>query len=141
MNQNVQKFIIQRFVSVFGLPKTERMEDYYREWHKALKGFTAEALEHGADVMVRQHKFQRWPTIGEVYEACGTYTPPHKPEAPKAPAEVYPPPSEEAKARVRALAAEFRKSVQAMTINDKPRRKLPVPDRTFFEQRRKVGGE
>lgn len=80
MNQNVQKLMLSRFIALYGAPASEDLEMFYEEYHKALKGFTVDALQHGADKVIAHHRFQSWPTVGECYACCESYKPPRRPE-------------------------------------------------------------
>ena len=141
MNQNVQKLMLSRFIALYGAPVSEDLEMFYEEYHKALKGFTVEALQHGADKVISHHRFQSWPTVGECYASCESYKPPRRAEsrdeyearmavalsAPQAKA------NPEHIAETNRMWAEIRANILTNTSGSAGKTK--TYDRTYFENR------
>jgi hypothetical protein len=134
MNQNVHKLMLARFLELYGEPtKPENVEAFLGEYHHALKGYSAEAIRLGADQVIRENTFRAWPTVGECAKACQAHYRP-APSAPQA-EEARREPTPEEQSRVLALAAEFRKSVKSMALEQEPKRQRPAPDRRYFAER------
>lgn len=98
--------LIDRFMAVFGEPKTVDVDKFLDEYAKALRGLDARVLEKAGDTIIKRSTF--WPRPAEVYA-----------EAEKAAAVLYAArgrdefktyrkePTPEEKARVRAMCEEF----------------------------------
>jgi hypothetical protein len=61
---------VERLSAVYGPPKTENVEQFAREYSKALDGFTAEELRAASDALLMGRKFSSWPTIAECMDAA-----------------------------------------------------------------------
>jgi hypothetical protein len=137
--KHVLTAVVSRFVTLYGEPRTDNAEALYSEYVRALKDFDEEALNLAVDEVVRMHTFPTWPTPGEVYkqalsEAAKLYAKRPKPRYDQfddLPASGKLEPSEEEKARNRAIIEEM-KRVHATRWRDGP--EMPTPDRAFMEQ-------
>lgn len=69
---SVKEHIVQRFFTVYGNPKTNDKAAFFAEYEKALNGTDPEILRLAADLVIKQHTFTNWPTIGECVEAVKT---------------------------------------------------------------------
>lgn len=70
MNQNVQKLVLARFSALYGAPQAENAEAFVGEYHRALKGYTSDALTFAADRVISRNTYRAWPTVGECVEAA-----------------------------------------------------------------------
>lgn len=139
MNENVQTFVINRFARLYGAPDTQSPELFIAEYGRALSGFPANVLRVAVDRIVDENEFKFWPTIGTCVKACRRLMPEPVQHYPKDDRDL-PPPTEESKARCRALAAELRATVALQNIvTGKLGRSPPPTDRDAWNARQVVG--
>ena len=115
MTAHVQNFVIDRFLMLYGTPNTDNVDGFFREYIRALSGFPADVLDRGISRVIEEHEFASWPTVGTCVKACRRLIPEPVPQFPKDDRDL-PPPTPEAKARCRALAAELRATVGLQNI-------------------------
>lgn len=115
MNPNVQDLVLNRFAALYGAPDTEDPGLFVSEYGRALSGFPADVLRRGIDRVVDENDFKSWPTVGACKKACQRLMPEPVLQFPKDDRDL-PPPTPEAKARCRALAAELRATVGLQNI-------------------------
>lgn len=84
MNQTVFINFIDRFLTVYGQPKSDRPDAFIDEYAKALHGFSAVILEKAASRIMSMHEYPTWPALGECVKVCREIAwemnPPPKPE-------------------------------------------------------------
>ena len=147
MNQNVHKLMLSRFIVLYGAPQAPETQAFIDEYHRALKGYTSEALQHGADLVIKQNTFRSWPTVGECVKACDSYRPPRQPIRefePGLPAPTDPETPEQRRQReafhaeTMRMLADFKASIASNNvIGGKDAGKRTIPNRTFFENRKR----
>jgi hypothetical protein len=145
MIQDVQKLMLARFSALYGAPAAPNPQAVIDEYTHALKGFTLEALQHGADKVIAENTFRAWPTVGECVKACRDYRAPRSfgnaPLHPSDDAVILPPgdhvrTAEEREAhiaRTMEMIAELKATAQANVTGE--RGKKLAPDRNFFAAR------
>ena len=101
----VKELIIQRFLTLYGPPKTNDKKAFFAEYQRALGGVAPDILKAAADKAIDGHTYPSWPTIGEVVEAVKSVAEQRAMERLRMPqpVEQRPEPSPEQKARVDAL--------------------------------------
>lgn len=62
--------ILQRFLTLYGEPKTDDPKLFFAEYRKALKGFDPRVLDRASDIVIKAHRYASWPTLGTVIEAA-----------------------------------------------------------------------
>ena len=62
--------MIEKFVTLYGDPKTEDPKDFLAEYSAALKGFDKPTLKLAAQNIARTRMVRGWPTIAECLEAA-----------------------------------------------------------------------
>lgn len=111
--------LLSRFVTVFGEPKTDDVDGFFREYEKALSGFHPKVIGHTADAVIKSATF--WPRPAEIVkkaeEVAAILFPP-KPWRDRD-AEFRREPTAEEKARVRAMLKEF--FAEQVTVSETPR--------------------
>lgn len=65
----VEEYFTRRFMVLYGAPNTVDPAAFVAEYNKALAGTDADLLQIASDLVVKQHKFRNWPTVGECVEA------------------------------------------------------------------------
>lgn len=65
----VDQHVIQRFLVLYGEPKTIDLEALSSEYRDALDGTDATLLVDAVKLLRDQHKFPTWPTVGECKDA------------------------------------------------------------------------
>jgi hypothetical protein len=139
VNQNVQTLVIDRFANLYGAPETEDPSQFMAEYSRALSGFPAAVIKSAIDRIIDENEYRFWPTVGTCKKACQRLMPEPVLQFPKTDRDL-PPPTPEAKARCRALAAELRATVgRNNVVGDRPRQKFMPPDREAWTARRAVG--
>ena len=136
---DVQELMLSRFLTLYGEPKTDNLEAFFDEYERALKGTAREILQLAADRVIRAQEFRSWPTPGECVKACQAEAERKAIERERfKPADLeradrsWPAPSEESKARVRALVETMKRGIAVSG---------PVPGGTLTEKsQRMVGG-
>lgn len=107
---DVRKHFLEKFLLLYGEPKTTDVGAFFAEYQRALKGYTAQALEAGANKLIDAHTFKSWPTIAECRKAIESAMPR---------AQQYHVASEwkedgpEAKARTQAVYEQFVRDMEA----------------------------
>ena len=104
--------MINRFATMWGEPKTDNVDRYLHEYHRALSGTDPDLLEAATAACIDSETY--WPRVAIVKQQVEIasarrfrHTPPeHQP--------IGPPPSPEMKARVAALFAKGKAALQAM---------------------------
>lgn len=66
----IQIKFVERLAAVFGPPKTENLQEFAREYARALADFSADELRAAGDGILHSRRFSAWPTIAECTEAC-----------------------------------------------------------------------
>lgn len=62
--------LIERFLTLFGDPKTTDVRGFLTEYAKALQGYTKAELQAAADELIGHQEYRSWPTIAECKKAC-----------------------------------------------------------------------
>ena len=62
--------LIEKFVTLYGEPKTEDPKDFLAEYAAALKGFDKATLKLAAQNIARTRMVRAWPTIAECIDAA-----------------------------------------------------------------------
>ena len=65
--------LIERFLAVFGEPRTDNVPMFLREFDAAIAGWDEKLLKQAGDRLVREAKF--WPRPAEVNELCHALVP------------------------------------------------------------------
>lgn len=111
----VKELIIQRFLTLYGPPKTNDKKAFFAEYQRALGGVEPGILKAAADKAIDGHTYPSWPTIGEVVEAVKSVAEQRAMERLRMPqpVEQRPEPSPEQKARVDALVRGALQNISA----------------------------
>lgn len=121
MNSHVAN-LLKRFRAVYGEPKSEEPDVLMAEYGRALKGYSAAAIERAGDRLIdglredgKPRRF--WPTVSECREACNDASEylaaeARRNEPPKPPEPLPPPPSAEEVARVNELVQQMKRQMQ-----------------------------
>lgn len=76
--------MIDRFLTVYGRPKSDNPSGFIDEYAKALSGFSAVILDKAASRIMSTHEYPTWPALGECVKICREIAwelnPPPKPE-------------------------------------------------------------
>lgn len=117
--------VVMRLTTMFGQPRTEDPEVYVVEFAKAIRGYDSEALEKACDEVIQSSTF--WPKPVEIIQRAAQIASWRARLNAKPPASDPLPParSEDEKARVRAMVAEFNRSIARMTA---PMEAAKLPD-------------
>lgn len=125
--------LIDRFVTVFGEPRTDAPDRYLEEYAKALRGWEAEVLALAGDRVIRENVF--WPKPAEVLAIARTIAadleakrkkPEHRPiEKNEA--------SPEEKARVKELVRLTLMGMARNNVDFTPLQDEVAPNRDEFE--------
>lgn len=115
MNENVQTLVISRFTNLYGAPETEDPGQFMAEYSRALSGFPAHVMQTAINRVIDENEYRFWPTVGACKKACQRLMPEPVLQFPKDDRDL-PPPTEESKARCRALVAELRATVGLQNI-------------------------
>ena len=62
--------LIEKFVTLYGDPKTEDPKDFLAEYAAALRGFDKATLKLAAQTIARTRLVRAWPTIAECIDAA-----------------------------------------------------------------------
>lgn len=118
----VEQFFTRRFMTLYGAPDTKDPAAFVAEYNKALAGTDDDILQAASDLVVRQHTFRNWPTVGECVEAVGIVaTRRAAAEARSTPPWFTPRTTHSAESRAR-IAALVNETLAALkTMNPKPR--------------------
>ena len=113
---DIQDLMLARFLTLYGEPKTDNLEAYFDEYERALKGTAKEILSAAADRVIKAQEFRSWPTPGECLKACHAEAERKaiererfEPKSIERADRKWPAPTEESKARVRALVENFKR--------------------------------
>jgi hypothetical protein len=75
--------MLDRFLTVYGHPKSDNPAAFIEEYAKALSGFSAVILEKAAARIMSSHEYPTWPALGECVRNCREVAwelnPPEKP--------------------------------------------------------------
>ena len=120
----VNQHVIQRFIVVYGAPTTEDTKAYFAEYQRLLGGADPDILKDAVDLVIKQHTFRNWPTIGECIAAVNTVALQRSREKERANdvAEQMKPrqtPTKESRARIAALVGDTTAILK--TMNPIPR--------------------
>lgn len=58
--------LLDRFLTLYGEPKTDNPALFVSEYRRALKGYDSAVLDRAGDIVVKAHRYPTWPTLGEV---------------------------------------------------------------------------
>lgn len=106
--------MINRFTTLWGDPKTDNIDVYLHEYHRALDGTDPDLLEAATDACIDTETY--WPRVAVVkrhVDIASSKRPSRYKPAEHQPI-AGPPPSPEMKARVAALLAKGKAVLQAM---------------------------
>jgi hypothetical protein len=113
---DVTDLMLRRFGVLYGEPKTPDIEAFVGEYERSMRGFRKDVISRAADKLIDAHDRRSWPTPGECHKACDAAA--EEIETRRRPAtsfepepRVGEPPSEESKARCRALVAELKRTI------------------------------
>lgn len=110
-----RKLMGERFLALYGPPQTENPEGYFAEWRRVFDGMDAEVLSAATDLVIRQHRFANWPTIGECCEAVEKVAEHINARRARERLRLAPPAppivSRESRARIDALLAECKRNI------------------------------
>lgn len=70
---DVHTHLLGPLTALYGQPKRDRSEHvevFYREYAKALSGFTDEELALAKNILRDQHGYNNWPLVPECIKAC-----------------------------------------------------------------------
>jgi hypothetical protein len=67
---SVFPLMLDRFMTLYGAPKTENDAGFIREYALALGGFSDAILERATGKIVASHGFASWPVLGECVRVC-----------------------------------------------------------------------
>jgi hypothetical protein len=116
---NVRASMLTRFSTLYGAPRTDEVEEFVAEYVKALGWYSDEVLVAATDDLIKQHTTGGWPRIAVCLKACQDaarkIAAAQQPLLPE-PVDEMPAPSEEQKARVQALVAEFKRHVAEKSL-------------------------
>ena len=115
----VKELIIQRFLTLYGPPKTNDKKAFFAEYQRALGGVEPDILKAAADKAIDGHTYPSWPTIGEVVDAVRAVAEQRAMERLRVPQPVEhrKEPSPEQKARVDALIQKAVQNISAGGLN------------------------
>lgn len=128
--------MLTRFVTLYGPPKTDSVQEFLGEYERALQHFPRDILISATDHLLKRHGFANWPTVAECFAACEqemalrnrlSRAPAYRPEP------VYREPTEEEKAHARALVAAFKRQVAEGEL-ERPRPKFAATTREAMEK-------
>lgn len=136
MTSPVTEFFTRRFLMLYGAPNTIDQKAFASEYEKALGGTDPRFLEEASNLLVKQHKYRNWPTVGECVEAVNIVAtrrnrerelrqhtnPAYRKE-----------PTVEEKARVKDLVRHAGRALQAAAPPRLPAKPLPRTDRIAWE--------
>lgn len=122
---DVQDLMFTRFLTLYGEPKTDNLESFFEEYERVLKGTAKDILQLATDRVIKEQQFRSWPTPGECVKAVNAeaerkaiererFTPKNLDEKERS----WPKPTEDSKARCRALVADLKRSI---AVNEAPR--------------------
>lgn len=142
----VTDLVLARFITLYGDPKTDSIENYVAEYEKALGSYSGKVLTMAADLVIKKQEFRSWPTPGEcvtaaIYAQMIVVDPkpaPSQSELDKQ-AQSWPAPTDESKARVRSLV-DIAKAVLKKNAADDDL-KPPVSQRGLSETTKRMLGE
>lgn len=63
-NEHVKE-MLRRIGCVFGFPKAEDMNEFYKEYYFLLSDFSESEIKEATDELMRSHKYKNWPTVAE----------------------------------------------------------------------------
>ena len=114
---HVKEELLDKFVTMFGLPKTDNVEAYLAEYQDALVMYSADTLADAAKIIIRSQEHKTWPTVGVCVKACRKALDDCRRTTPRpAPApdnDDYQAPSDEAKARVQQMVDDLKFKMSA----------------------------
>lgn len=133
----VEEFLTSRFLLLYGAPDSIDPPAFAAEYAKALCGTAPDILREAADLIVKQHKYRNWPTVGECVEMVNSVANrrmnQRRREAWGYSREVHEPPTPEAKARIDQIVQGVK---QQLLSHDRPMRpSLPAIDRVAWDNR------
>lgn len=113
---DVQDLMLARFLTLYGEPKTDNIEAFFDEYERALRGMAREIISAAADRVIKVQDGRWWPTPGECVKACNVeaeriaidrerFEPKNMDRA------SWDAPTEESKARCRALVADLKRAI------------------------------
>jgi hypothetical protein len=140
---DVQDLMLSRFLTLYGEPKTDNLEAFFDEYERALRGMARDILSAAADRVIKATDGRWWPTPGECVKACNVeaermaldrerFVPKNLDKA----SEGWAAPSEESKARCRALVAALKREIGGEIIQ---KTSFNGVDRNAWNARRGAG--
>lgn len=124
-----QAKLIERLVTVFGMPERPDPDAFLNEFAKALKGWPEQVLEKAGDRIIRSSTF--WPKPSEVALECERVIAWERKPEPNLPLGDEPSqPTPEAKQRVRAMVADLKAKIAMQSL---PERDVVLPPTDAFE--------
>ncbi|MEY2961356.1 MAG: hypothetical protein RLZ60_1186 [Pseudomonadota bacterium] len=77
---DVAAIVFERFTNIYGEPKhTPNPEAFFEEYERALSGYSDALLRRAIDLVIAEHAFTTWPTIGKICKAIEKAAPPPAP--------------------------------------------------------------
>lgn len=67
-NEHVKE-MLKRFGHIFGLPKEEDINDFFKEYYLLLSEFSASEIKEATDEIMKTHKYKSWPTVAQCLQA------------------------------------------------------------------------
>ncbi len=62
--------LITRLVLMYGSPETENPQAWVAEMDRLVKGYAEKELDKAADIVLRSHRGNRFPSVSEMLQAC-----------------------------------------------------------------------
>lgn len=137
---SVQRIVFDRFTALYGLPKTENLNGFFAEYVHAFDGTEPGILQAAVSRIIKAHKFQSWPTVGEVnmaiHAVAADVDARQRLGQPQLPAPRHKQPTAAERARVAALVAKLTVTLQdAERETGMARQPLRSVDRDAWEAR------
>lgn len=105
---SVFPLMLDRFMTLYGAPKTENDAGFIREYALALGGFSDSVLDKAASRIIAEHTFPGWPVLGQCVKVCRRVAAELSPPEPLERTPDLPPRTPEERARVDEIVRKFR---------------------------------
>jgi hypothetical protein len=116
--KSVFPLMLDRFMTLYGAPRTENDAGFIREYALALGGYSDSVLEKAASRIIADHVFPSWPILGQCVKVCNAVAAELAPPVPIKRVDL-PPRTPEELARVQEVMRKFRESMQAKDFQQK----------------------
>lgn len=122
---DVAALVFERFTNLYGEPKhTPNPEAFFEEYERALGPYSDKLLEKAVELVIAEHTYTTWPTIGRICKALERVTPPPRPADTSRDDRALPPPSPIAKENVRRLVEEAKAEMSLRQASQTPAERL-----------------